>query len=81
MNNTIVDLQYLAIAYQAALRYDYCPNPDDDVVDDLRDSYSWTDNYTREGILAALSLHKGRRTDEIALEIVEKINNFHKKQE
>lgn len=72
MKQKISALKDLAAAYEAALNYDYCPQPDDAVT--IPDEI--VTNFTKENFRRGAIKNEGRRPDEIALSIIAAISEL-----
>lgn len=67
-------LRKLAIAFQGARYYDYCPNTDQ--TEDLLEKYLDKNVYNFNEVKAALDQYSGSTVDEVAHEIILIINEL-----
>ncbi len=70
----IKELKLLAIAYQCATNYDYCPEPSE--VDTIKETYLFADDYTTEDIKEALTKHKGTSPERLVNQMIPKIDKL-----
>lgn len=70
----IRDLKLLAIAYQCAINYDYCPEASE--AKNIQEDYDFAEEYDLIDIKTALNAHNGRRPDELVNQMIPKIDNL-----
>ena len=68
MEEKVLKLKLLSIAYQSALEYDYCP--ESEKANEIKEDYHFASKYSISDIEQSLNEYSGKRPDEIANKIM-----------